>query len=137
MRDLHFMTKNDSLFIFQDIIDEGSENFVKAQGFIYILQGWPNVREDCEINDFFIQTYCCKFKNKIGVNVECGSHKDENAVKIVEQSIINTLVYLNIINGNPIECNELTTIKMKKVFIKDGIRSINCFGHLDMIRKMT
>ena len=135
MLDLHSMAENGSPFVFQDIIDEGNKNFAKAQGLRYILQGWPNIYEDCEINDFSTQTYCCKFKNKIGVTVECGSHRDESAIKIAEQSIINTLIYLNIIDGNPIGCNESTTIKMKKVFIKDRIGSINGFSQLDMIRK--
>ena len=133
--DLHSThAQNDKPFAFIDHPSNENLEFLKIIPVESALAGWPEIyKSNTQIENNCTVEYA--FLNNISaLTVECGYHKANEAIDIAMHSILNTLLYFDVIDGEkPVEFNK-KIIHLDSFIIKekDGILSKD-FNHLDPI----
>ncbi len=131
--DIHSIHSDGKPFIFQDYADKETESFVKHLWITNILTWWPQMYEQTSDSDTTLYNHK---KWAIGTVVECWNHNYINAFAVAKKAIMNTLIYLDIIDGK-LETNIYTETIHALYFMKKNKQwklSQN-WNHLDPVKK--
>lgn len=135
--DLHSThCEKDEAFAFIDYPTEKNLDFLSIIPVQTALAGWPEIyKKNSEIDNFSTEEYAHS-KNITALTVECGYHKDEKAIILAKNAILNTLLHFGVIQGvKPDACKKkIITLHSFIIKEKEGSFTKN-FNHLDKIKK--
>lgn len=137
MLDLHSThNKEDAPFAFIDYPTTENLDFLNIIPVNSALAGWPKIYKDQpEIENFCTEEYAYHHQTK-ALTVECGYHKSTESVKIAKQSILNTLLFYDIIEGEKPLIYKKNIITIDSFIIKEEDGNFTKeFKHLDKISK--
>jgi len=118
--DIHSYTSGSGPFVFQDSLNEFTQDFISALKISPIFVGWEDMYEAAG-GSYTTLSYAHQI-GKNGATIECGQHNDPESVEIAYRTIKNALSFLKIINSPHANCSQpLQKIKMISCFLKrDG-----------------
>ena len=129
--DLHSIKSNWVPFVFQDYDEDGYEIFCKNIWLKNIVKWRPKLYEE---NDNSYTIWYAHKAWKIWAVVECGRHDDINSDIIAYDSILNTMIWLNIIDGEIQNKNNYNCVNVLKIINKKTKgRFVKNRNHLDKI----
>lgn len=134
MLDIHSTHEpGDPAFSFMDENHPACIAMAKATGLPSLLVGWENVYEG---EDFTTEAYANR-QGKPALTVECGYHKEPEAIKIAWRTILNTLIYFDIIDADPIQTDTPASIYrfIDKVMAGDNDRLAKQWKHMDPVQE--
>lgn len=131
--DLHSISSEWNPFVFQDYDDDNTITFCKNIGLKHIITGRTKLDMAHENADTIGYAHSCW---KIWAVVECGQHNSKKSKQIAYKSIINTLSWLWITAQKQAASEEVTSVRVKKVIIKDKAGKFSKhWKHLDQTAK--
>ena len=136
MLDLHSThCKEDEAFAFIDYPSKDNMDFLSLIPVKKALAGWPDIYQGQTINDFCTERYANQ-KGKMGITVECGYHKSEEAIEVARKSILNVFRYFGIIDENDYQKYNPEVVTLCSFVIKkaDGRLSSN-YKHMSEVKK--
>ncbi|MDR1425739.1 MAG: succinylglutamate desuccinylase/aspartoacylase family protein [Rickettsiales bacterium] len=130
--DIHSIPTDGPKFAFLDKNTDEIKKFVLAQDFQHIVFGWNEIYGD---GDHSSGGYALE-NGKIAVTIECGNHSNRDCVEVAEKAILNSLVYLGIVEGKvELIPGRSKYIVMEKMFLKEKEGSMTKnYKHLDPVR---
>ena len=137
MLDLHSThCKGDEPFVFCDYPKENNLKLIDVINVKYVLEGWPDIYAgQSEIEDFSTERACFEY-GKSGTTLECGYHKEEDALNVAYEATINALKVFGLIDGENLKKISKTHILMKNVVVKNREGKLTKeYKHLDRIYK--
>lgn len=143
--DLHSThCKGDVPFAFCDYPQKYNQLFIRALKVDYVLTGWPSIYADKDdIADCSTEQYA-HMCDKSATTVECGYHKEPQAIELAYRAILNALTVFDMIEQLPndmqitdIQSTEKKTIIRLKEYIVKEKSGCLCqdYKHLDKIHK--
>ncbi len=136
MLDLHSThCEEDEAFAFIDYPNNDNVDFLSLIPVKRALAGWPDIYQGKTISDFCTERYANK-KGKMGITVECGYHKSEEAVKVAKKSILNVFRYFGIIDkGDYQRYNPEVVTLYSFVIKKDNGKLSSNYRHMSKVKK--
>ena len=146
--DIHSYASQGGAFAFIGNSNESELEYCHNLGVNNFVYGWADAFGSSDktknTKESMGTTEYARSKGAIGVTVECGQHKNENNEKIAYETIINALVYLDIIDSKHSlkKDEEFSYVKMKEVFYlekpsksEDGLKHYSYFEKGKVIAK--
>lgn len=137
MLDLHSThCKGDEPFVFCDYPKELNLKLIDVIDVDYVLEGWPDIYAgQSEIEDYSTERACFEC-GKSGTTLECGYHKEDKAIDVAYNAIINALKVFELIESDKPIKKEKTHILMKNFVVKkkEG-KLLKQYKHLDKVYK--
>lgn len=122
-------------FIFSDYPDALADKLAAAQSLKYIVEGWPQIYAGSQTIQDLSTGACAHQYGKTCLTVECGHHFAESSIQTAYYVIMNTLLNLNMLEGQPSAPVSQRHIVMDSMFIKDKDgRLARDFKHLDEVK---
>ena len=136
MLDLHSThCKEDEPFAFIDYPNSDNMELLSLIPVKKALAGWPDIYKGQAINDFCTERYANQ-KGKIGITVECGYHKSEDAIELAKKSILNVLRYFGIIEEEDNKKYNPEVVNLCSFVIKKDNGNLACnYKHMSEIKK--
>ena len=137
MLDLHSThCKGDEPFVFCDYPKELNLKLIDVIDVDYVLEGWPDIYAgQSEIEDYSTERACFEY-GKSGTTLECGYHKEDKAIDVAYNAIINALKVFELIEGDKPIKKEKTHILMKNFVVKKKEGNLlKQYKHLDKVYK--
>ena len=137
MLDLHSThCKGDEPFVFCDYPKELNLKLIDVIDVDYVLEEWPDIYAgQSEIEDYSTERACFEC-GKSGTTLECGYHKEDKAIDVAYNAIINALKVFELIESDKPIKKEKTHILMKNFVVKkkEG-KLLKQYKHLDKVYK--
>jgi predicted deacylase len=135
--DLHSThCQGDMPFAFCDYPTKQNRALIDVLNVDYVLLGWPEIYAGkTDIADYSTER-CAHDYQKVGITLECGYHKEIKATNVAYEAIINTLLHLDMIDGQIPQVSEKTDIRLTEYIVKLKKGHLcQDFKHLDKIIK--
>lgn len=133
--DLHSThCQGDVPFAFCDYPTQKNQALIDCMNVKYVLLGWPQIYAGkADIADYSTER-CAHDYHKTGITLECGYHKEPEATDVAYEAIINTLVHLDIIEGELLKEYPKISIRLTEYIVKTKKGHLcQDFKHLDTI----
>ncbi|MBR4931957.1 MAG: succinylglutamate desuccinylase/aspartoacylase family protein, partial [Alphaproteobacteria bacterium] len=131
-------------FAFCDYPKEYNQLFIQSLNVDYVLTGWPSIYADKDdISDCSTEQYA-HICGQSATTVECGYHKEPQAIELAYQAILNALRVFDMIEQLPNDVQivdiqstkKKTIIRLKEYIVKEKSgRLCQNYKHLDNIHK--
>lgn len=134
MLDIHSTHEpDDPAFSFMDENHANCVSMAKSIGIETLLVGWEDVYKD---EDHSTEAYANR-QGKTALTLECGYHKADDAAKVAWQCVINTLIYLGMIDHTaPTALDNYTIYRfLTTTRYQDGDRFAKNWKHLSPVAK--
>ena len=134
--DLHSTEAKDTQpFIFNDYPGDFANKLIAVQNVKYVIEGWPEIYAFSDNIKDFSTGYCANQAGKCCLTIECGSHCDDVTIQNAYYAIMNTLLFLGMVEGYPAQQIKQDIIVMDSIFVKEKEGTlVREFKHLDKIK---
>lgn len=143
--DIHSYTAGGPAFSFRgnDEYKDAEEAFAETLGIDQLIYGWGEAYRshgDSKDDESVGTTeYARQFSAKAAITIECGQHRDPNAVPVAVRAILGALAYSGVTNS----IKPLPLVKLRKSRIRDVVfkerdgRFLQPLHHLQMVQAGT
>jgi len=145
--DLHSFTAPGEAFVFLGPPRKSEADFARALGVRNFAHGWQDSYKGKEKSGNPLEsqgtTEYTRLSGALAVTLECGSHKDPEAVEVAFQAILNALEYLglatidpDLFDPRPVSQGPEQVVRMTDVFYKeDEGRFAKPWKNMDFVKK--
>lgn len=124
----------DKPFAFIDYPTVENEDFLKIIPVDTALAGWPEIyKNNAQIDNNCTEEYAYRHQ-KLALTVECGYHKNEEAVQVARHSILNALLKFDVIEGEKPKEYTKKIIRLDSFVVKEEEGNLTKeYKHLDEV----
>lgn len=117
--DVHSFHTPGSSIVFQDYPGDERYAFAKVQDVAYLIKGFPDVYEDAGAPAYSVEKYAMDV-GAVAVTVEAGYHFEPESIKNAKKAILNSMIYLGLIDGIIESTRPMHEVRMTQVVMKDA-----------------